>query len=101
MEQQCSAGLLQFSHSDQHAPKSAMGPRVARRWEHRMRTERMSVAHWRKSAQWFALARPLAQVVATDDHVAPVFERECYTYAPNGKVPAPPHVKARPPSQIT
>ena len=60
-----------------------------------MHTGRLTKAHWRKSAQWFAMSRPLAAVVARDDHVAPVFERECYTYAPNGKVPPPPHVKAR------
>ncbi len=60
-----------------------------------MHTGRLTKAHWRKSAQWFAMSRPLAAVVARDDHVAPVFERECYTYALNGKVPAPPHVKAR------
>ncbi len=60
-----------------------------------MHTGRLTKAHWRKSALWFAMSRPLAAVVARDDHVAPVFERECYTYAINGKVPAPPHVKAR------
>ncbi|KAK9842052.1 hypothetical protein WJX81_006318 [Elliptochloris bilobata] len=68
--------------------------RYVKRWERGMHTERMSKTHWRKSAQWFALARPLAQVIAADDHVAPVFERECFTYAPDGKVPAPPHLQA-------
>ena len=60
-----------------------------------MHTERMSKAHWRKSAQWFALSRPLATVVARDDHVAQVFQLQCYSYSPKGTIPPPPHIQAR------
>lgn len=60
-----------------------------------MHTERMSKAHWRKSAQWFALSRPLAAVVARDDHVARVFQMQCYSYTPKGTIPPPPHIQAR------
>ncbi|KAL4439715.1 hypothetical protein ABPG75_002716 [Micractinium tetrahymenae] len=37
---------------------------------------------WRKSTQWKSLTRAHAELVAADRHLAPRFERECYSYLP-------------------
>lgn len=44
-----------------------------------METDNVTVNHWRKSSQWFALNRAHAQLALADNHVREIFHRYCYT----------------------
>ena len=47
------------------------------RWNSSMEQGPLKKEHWRKSAQWSALVRKHAQVVADDVQVADVFSKTC------------------------
>ncbi|KAK9812629.1 hypothetical protein WJX72_000912 [[Myrmecia] bisecta] len=69
--------------------------RSVERWHPHMQTDQLDRRHWRKSSQFFLLKRNHAAVIAADQHVAPRFEAECYSYLPgrDDGLPVPPVVQ--------